>query len=85
VVKGVDSRDAPYLLGADSYIYKAVMDVINSHADRLRRVIELANRDDRAHESVSRLMVQLAHFLLLWSCNAQDVHMLTHGSCRTAS
>ena len=75
---GADTADdrAPLEIGSTEYRIRKTLEVIDSHDDRLQRVVELAHRDDRSYESLSTLSTQLANLLLVWSCNARDVHLL---------
>jgi hypothetical protein len=60
----LDGDHAGMILGTPEYRQAAVEAYIAEHDARLRRVVELSQRDGRSHTSLSHLSVQLAHLLL---------------------
>ena len=58
---------APCEIGSVEYRQRKAFEVIESHDDRIRRVVELAHRDNRSYASLTTLSVQLAHLLLKYT------------------
>jgi hypothetical protein len=74
--RGEWTTQAPVPVGNRPYREAKLLEYLNEHDLRLRRVVSLARRDSRAFDDNVKYCRSLGQLLLRWSCNARDVHLL---------